>query len=376
MHFVRITAAAAVGAVLALAPGAGWASKPLPRGSVEPPSSAPAPTGADVVCQDWLIKYLRTGSKDMLLDDAKVRVLWHEPETKPEKFLNKTLGKFKGEVYWDAVSSNAGDEILGCSVLMGMDRQFGKGGWIHGVDLYARYDLVKEAGGLKAARVTVVLEYDQNEKSGSMFERPLDSCNIGMNGGDFVPDELCAVMTIHDTPKGGPDSEIWITRDITEVLVFTKAGHLASYEVLGYLEQADDGNAPLGFVEVEEVELDLGKKVLSVREEKVKHVGGKADCAAYQITTTLSYHTLVKGSLVEIFSEVVDVFPDAPCASDAKMDKMIDLVVNVDPICKGDGPCELLLEFDQATPKEKYWSELWKYDGKKYKKVKTMKGDL
>ncbi len=370
MDFKRIAAVVTAAAVLALAPGVGRAAKPIPK--KQPKGGAEVgKTGADQACMGWILKYLRTGDKDMLVDDAKVRLLWHEPETKPEKFLKKKLGKFDGEVYWDAVSSMPG-EVLGCSVLMGMDREIGKQGWIIGVDLYARYDLVKEGGGLKASRVTVVLEYEQNEKTGAIFERPLDACNVGTGIG-LVPEQLCSVASIYDTPKGGPDSEIWTTRDITEVLVFSKSGHLSSYSVLGYLEQTDDGVAPLGLVDVDEIELGLGKKVLSVREEKVKHVGGKGDCAAYMITTTLSYHTLVKGQLAEIFSAVVDVFPDAPCASDAQLDKMTDIVVNVDPVCKGDGPCDLRLEHDQATPVQKYWSEIWKYDGKTYKKVKTLK---
>jgi len=222
-----------------------------------------------------------------------------------------------------------------------------------------------------------VLEFDENQKTGSIFERPLDVCNISVDTGDFVPDRLCGVMAIYDTPKGGPGSEIWITRDISEALVFTKSGHLASYTLLGMMVQTDDGNAPpLGYVEVENIDLQLGKKVLAVREEKITPMGkGKGDCAAYMIEASLTYHMLSGSSIVEIFSEVVDVFPDAPCASDKKLDKMTDMVVNVDPVCKGDGPCDLLLEFDQATPKEKYWTELWKFEGKKYKRVKTMKGD-
>ena len=165
MNFARTAVAMAVGAMLALAPGAAWAAKPIPKPPDKPDAKT---TGADEACKKWLGKYLSTGSKDMLLEDAKVRVLWHEPETKPEKFLKKKLGKFKSEVYWDSVQSKVGKEFLECKVLMGMDREIGKQGWIQGVDLYARYDLVKEDGGLKGARVSIVLEFDENEKTGSI----------------------------------------------------------------------------------------------------------------------------------------------------------------------------------------------------------------
>jgi hypothetical protein len=53
---------------------------------------------------------------------------------------------------------------------------------------------------------------------------------------------------------------------------------------------------------------------------------------------------------------------------------MQDLIVDVLPSCEKKGPCDLLLHHDQVTPKEKIWTELWSYDGKKYKKVKSKKG--
>ncbi|MBW2264197.1 MAG: hypothetical protein JRG91_19705 [Deltaproteobacteria bacterium] len=362
MNFARTAVAMAVGAVLALAPGAVGAEK----------------TGADKACMKWLGAYLATGSKDLLLGEAKGRVLWHEPAKKPEKFLPKKMGKLmKGEVYWDSVESKPGPEILECRIFVGMDREVGKQGWLHSVDVYARYDLVKEEGGLRATRVSLILTFENHGKSGSIFERPLVNCDLGSPTGGFVPDRLCGINTIYDTPKHGLGSEVLIMRDITEVLVFTKAGHLASYTLLGMMVQADDGNAPpLGYVEVEDADLGLGKKVLAVREEKITPTGkGKGDCAAYMIEVSLTYHTLSGSSIVEIFSGVVDVFPDAPCASDKQLDKMTDLYVDVEPICKDKGACDLLLHFEQATPKDKLWTELWRYDGKKYKRVKTMKGD-
>jgi hypothetical protein len=365
-----IRTALVVAVVLALAPGEAWAAKPIPK------KTDKIESGADGVCKKWLGAYLRSGDEALLVDDAKVRVLWHKPEKKHGKFVRKTLGKFKGQMYWDSVASKKGKEMVGCVALVGLERVIGKGAWLHTADVYARYDLVKEGGKMRGSRVSLVLVTEQNDKTGDVFERPLDSCNVVPGAGSIVPDRLCGLLTIHDTPKGGPSSEVWITRDISEVLVFTKGGHLASYTLLGVLEQTDDGMAPMGMVDVQTVDLGLGEKVLSVREEKVSPMGkGKGECAPYMVETTLGYYTLSGGKLAEIFSQVVDVFPDAPCASDEQLDKWTDIYVEVEISCKGEGPCDLLLRYDQATPKEKYWNELWKYDGKKYKKVKTMKGE-
>ena len=366
MHLARMTAAMAVGALAALAPAVGLAAKPIPKPPHKTLEHGSGKSGSDIACMKWLGQYLRTGDKDMVVDEKKVRLLWHEPETKPGKFLKKKLGKFKGEEYWDSVESQAGKDGLECRILMGLDQEIGKQGWIHGIDLYARFDLVKEGSELEAGKVTIILEYDQNEKTGEIFERNLVDCNIGPGG--FVPEKMCHTMTIHDTPKGGPDSEIWTTRDLAEVLVFTKSGHLASYTLLGMMVQKDDGMAPIGGMDVVETDLQLGTKVLEVVQEKVKHLSGKGDCAAYMTTATLTYYILDGKDIEEIFSQVVDVFPDAPCWSDAKLDMQKDLIVDVMPECNDPGPCDLLLQFDQATPKPKFWSELWKWDGKKYKK--------
>lgn len=368
-----IRTALVVAVVLALAPEEAWAAKPIPK---KPDKTDSGATGVDGACKKWLGAYLRSGDEALLVDDAKVRVLWQKPEKKHGKFVKKTLGKFKGEMYWDQLISKQGKERVGCVAVVGLERVFGKGEWLHTADVYARYDLVKEGGKLRGERVTLVLMLEQNDKTGEIFERPLEMCNVVVGASSIVPERLCGVLTIHDTPKHGPNSEVWIARDISEVLVFTKGGHLSSYTLLGVMEQTDDGVAPMGMVDVQTVDLGLGQKVLSIKEEKVSPMGkGKGECAPYMVEATLGYYTLVGGELVEIFSEVVDVFPDAPCASEKQLAKMTDIYVEVEIACKGQGPCDLVLRYDQATPKEKYWNELWKYDGKKYKKVKTMKGE-
>lgn len=354
-----------------------------PSGSSAPPvSSTQADTPEQSTCKSWLASWLETGDGSLLAKKARVDVLWDEPVNKPATFFPGPLPDLSlSQLSWYGVDTRLEGEKLDCRVQLEIHSPCdGCGpGPLHDVVLYARYDLKPQGDLAVSTRVTVILEMDVDDVTQASFDRPLGECKVlpgtwGVAGTIDPPVHLCGVLTYDDAPQGG----VMILNDVAEVLVFDDVGHLVDHEVLGTVQDTEMGSpVPVGTIDPEvHVELDLGTEVLSVFHEKIQplggHVGSYGGCEAFMRVGTLTYYVHDGKKLVPIFDKKVDVYPDAPCASDYELQKYQDLVVDVVPECTGQGPCDLHLYYDQISPTDKIWEEIWTFNGKKYVKSKTL----
>jgi hypothetical protein len=355
------------------------------------PSTYPVPTDPNplpvmntpetAACKGWLSSWMGTADPSLLNKGAKLDVLWREPVKKPAQIFPSVLPPIaQSDVEWLSMKADQGTELLNCTAHVQIVHPCGNcpDASMRTVLVYARYDLVPGKDGPVATRLSFILELDDDMGSGKIFDRLVGDCGI-LTEASVPPKTLCGLLTIDDEPVGGPGSGMYIYRDIAEVLVFDTSGHLDDYLELGVVKGSDTNpDVPMGVIDPSQtVDLHLGSDVLIVYEEKVKPLGGGHpssygydDCAAYGITGSGSYYLYDGKSLVKIFSSEVDVFTDAPCASDYQIDSYKDLVVDIETVCNGPGPCELHLHYDQVTPIDKVWHEVWKFDGKKYVKAK------